>query len=117
MSGKANIGELVMPWLCHRDPERSLHFQGKTLPLCARCTGYYTGLFMTIILVVIFRYLIAIPVVVVIIILLLSILPMALDGMSQQFRMKMSNNYKRVVTGFICGIGNGYVIVWLLSKI
>jgi len=29
---------------CHRIPERSLHIDGRQLPLCARCTGIYLGL-------------------------------------------------------------------------
>jgi Predicted membrane protein (DUF2085) len=33
------IGSLV----CHQRPERSFHVFGVALPVCARCTGIYTG--------------------------------------------------------------------------
>ena len=29
--------------VCHQIPERSLHFGGQPLPLCARCTGTFLG--------------------------------------------------------------------------
>ena len=31
--------------VCHRMAERSLYFDGMQMPLCARCTGIYTGAF------------------------------------------------------------------------
>lgn len=31
--------------VCHRMAERSLFFDGMQMPLCARCTGIYTGVF------------------------------------------------------------------------
>ena len=29
--------------ICHQRPERSFHLWGAQLPVCARCTGLYTG--------------------------------------------------------------------------
>jgi uncharacterized membrane protein len=29
--------------VCHQRPERSFHFNGAQLPVCARCTGLYAG--------------------------------------------------------------------------
>jgi uncharacterized membrane protein len=34
-------------WVCHKIPERTLHTAGNALPVCARCTGVYTALFVT----------------------------------------------------------------------
>lgn len=31
--------------VCHRLPERSFFWDGRQMPLCARCTGLYTGAF------------------------------------------------------------------------
>jgi Predicted membrane protein (DUF2085) len=30
-------------FICHQLPERSFHFQGAQLPVCARCLGLYCG--------------------------------------------------------------------------
>jgi len=32
--------------LCHQMPERSFYLNGRQLPLCARCTGTYMGMFI-----------------------------------------------------------------------
>jgi len=29
--------------ICHQRPDRSFHYEGVQLPVCARCTGVYTG--------------------------------------------------------------------------
>lgn len=33
--------------VCHRLPERSFFWDGRQMPLCARCTGLYTGVFFS----------------------------------------------------------------------
>jgi uncharacterized membrane protein len=33
----------VGSFLCHQLPERSFHFRGAQLPVCARCVGLYVG--------------------------------------------------------------------------
>src|SRR6478672_3572793 len=33
----------VGSFLCHQLPERSFHFRGAQLPVCARCIGLYVG--------------------------------------------------------------------------
>lgn len=37
------IIEFLLSGVCHQLPERSLMYQGRTLPLCARCTGTFLG--------------------------------------------------------------------------
>ena len=39
--------------ICHQLPSRSFHLAGQALPVCARCTGIYTGFFAGIVLSVI----------------------------------------------------------------
>lgn len=34
----------LLSGICHQIPERSLHYQGQPLPLCARCTGVFVAL-------------------------------------------------------------------------
>ncbi len=36
--------DLAFVGMCHRIPERSLHFMGELMPLCSRCVGLATGL-------------------------------------------------------------------------
>jgi uncharacterized membrane protein len=40
------IGHVV----CHQNPERSLWIGGAPLPVCARCTGIYGGVFLALLL-------------------------------------------------------------------
>lgn len=35
--------------VCHRIPERSFSFGGQPLPLCARCTGTFSGILLTLV--------------------------------------------------------------------
>ena len=99
--------------LCHRNPERSLRVRGKTLPLCARCTGYYSGLFLGLIVSAFIGNVGKISSTQIVVIMIVATIPMAFDGLSQHFRVRMSNNYLRVSTGFIGGRGSGIGIVWL----
>jgi uncharacterized membrane protein len=38
----------LLSGICHQIPERSLHFQGQPLPLCARCTGVFVAVPMAV---------------------------------------------------------------------
>jgi len=96
--------------LCHQKPERSFFISGYQMPVCARCTGIYTGaLILTIIYPFLRRlkdkstpskyYLIA------------SLIPIALDGGTQLIGLRESFNELRFVTGFIFG---GILIFYLV---
>ena len=39
----AGVMYAVGSFICHQLPERSFHFQGAQLPVCARCLGLYSG--------------------------------------------------------------------------
>lgn len=39
----ANLIYRAFSFLCHQIPERSFHFEGHALSVCARCTGIYAG--------------------------------------------------------------------------
>ncbi|KUF34349.1 MULTISPECIES: DUF2085 domain-containing protein [Lysinibacillus] len=89
-------------FFCHQRPDRSFHYKGRKLPLCARCTGMAVGYLLSIILVILLGifdlWIIA-----------LLILPMAIDGTGQLFGKWTSNNNRRFLTGLIGGIGIIYI--------
>jgi len=83
---------------CHRIPERSFFWKGKQFPVCARCTGIHVGyLTFPFFLFSVFElnmwWTIAL------------ILPTFIDGVTQAFYQRKSNNFIRVTTGLLGGIG------------
>jgi uncharacterized membrane protein len=83
---------------CHRKPERSFFWKGKQFPVCARCTGIHIGyitfpLFMFNVFTLNIWWSIAL------------MLPTYIDGLTQAFFKRESNNILRVTTGIMAGIG------------
>jgi uncharacterized membrane protein len=78
-------------------PERSFFFKGRQFPMCARCTGIYVG------------YLIFIPVLffikINILFSLLAVAPTIIDGLTQAYCNRESNNVLRFATGILAGLG------------
>lgn len=85
--------------LCHHLPERSIHFLGLEKFLCARCLGIVLGYFIGFIL---YNSNIKVPLV----FSLIMIFPLIIDGLSQLFELRESNNKLRFGTGvlFMAGI-------------
>ena len=118
---KLKIERFCCKWLpiifgCHCKPERSFFYKGKQFPICARCTGELIG--------IIFGLLIPIVLLNNLNILGISsifenlkfygflLIPMLIDGFSQQLTSRESNNILRVITGFLFGFGiTGIVIL------
>ncbi len=99
-------------YICHRIPERSFFINGYQFPVCARCTGVY----LAVILYVIFAHYVAIRYTWTIFILaVICVIPMAVDGLTQLFELRLSNNTLRFVTGFLGGLG--LVIMFKIIKI
>jgi len=99
-------------WDCHRLPERSFFLRGRQLHVCARCTGIITGLILSILIV---------PLVM----LQINFWPaflgasiiLAVDGLSQLFKWRQSNNLLRFATGAIFGLlvlPSLFQLVWRL---
>lgn len=82
---------------CHQIPERSFSIKGKQFPVCARCTGAFIGYFVGGILFLFF----AIPLYIDILLCAL----MFVDWLIQRIGICESDNIRRVVTGFLCGLG------------
>lgn len=89
--------------LCHSFPERSFSYQGRYFGLCARCTTMYLGGVITLLT---FPFWVN----------SLSpfsafwggctlLIPGGIDGVTQMFGERESNNEIRAVTGFLLGIG------------
>lgn len=98
---------------CHRLPSRTLRFKGRYFPVCARCTGIYLGALFTLLLRYfpiltpskdLEKYLFFIP--------LILMIPTLVDGTTQLLRWRESNNFLRVVTGLLCGIGLGLILIY-----
>lgn len=92
----------IFKYLCHQRPDRSFFIRGHQFPLCARCTGLVLGTIFFCI------YSFLVPVFYSINLLIFSIiiqLPYILDGTTQYFGLRESNNILRFVTGFIGAVG------------
>jgi uncharacterized membrane protein len=98
---------------CHRMPERSFFYKGKQFPICARCTGIYIGYIAIFIFAIFLTY---IP-------LLWSLalmFPSIIDGLTQAFCNRESNNGLRLITGIMFGVGTsslGAILAEIISKL
>ena len=89
-------------YICHRIPERSFFIKGHQFPVCARCTGFYTGLLVYLIFNYFYKHPYSLSALIISMILMI---PVAIDGLTQYFGPRESNNTLRFITGFIGGIG------------
>jgi len=89
--------------VCHQRSERSLIIFGEKMAVCARCFGIYLGLLIGALLMPLynkieeprtldFRWA------------LLSLVPLAIDGVTQLAGLRESTNELRLVTGFLFGL-------------
>ncbi|NLL70549.1 MAG: DUF2085 domain-containing protein [Epulopiscium sp.] len=91
--------------ICHQLPDRSLKIGHSYLPLCARCTGIYIGVFVS------FIYLLLRkrwhgnrpPSYKVLCVLLLSYLPLLWDGATSYLGFRSTHNLIRLITGVLLG--------------
>lgn len=91
-------------------PERSFFVFGYQFPVCARCTGIMAGEIFSIPLFILFNQSIIVSI--------LLTIPMAVDGIMQYKTAYISNNLKRVVTGFLFGYGLFSIIIqWIVDFI
>lgn len=92
--------------ICHQLPSRTIYAQGMPLPLCARDTGIYLGVFTGTLFILLFRrfhcdrqpplpYAIA---------LCLLMLPMMVDGIGSYLGAFETNNTARLFTGVLFGV-------------
>lgn len=103
-----NIRNRIYKWLpiifgCHHRADRSFFFRGKQFPICARCTGEFLGIIISIICGFFFRLPLWLSIVI--------LLPMVIDGFIQLLTSYESDNTKRFITGFLFGFGLGMLFV------
>ena len=89
-------------YLCHRMPERSVFIKGHQFPVCARCTGFYTGLMVYLTVNLFYKHPYDWNMLFISMVLMV---PVAIDGFTQYFGPRESTNTLRFITGFIGGIG------------
>ena len=102
---------LLFRMMCHGRVERCFELFGVPMPICARCTGIYLGLFAGLIAFPVMRWLRERTMRV---IALLAIVPLGLDGVTQLLGFRESVNPLRVATGLIAGMAFG---LWILSAV
>jgi uncharacterized membrane protein len=84
--------------ICHRRADRSFKIFGHQSLLCSRCTGMCIGLIVAIVLSPIF---LLVPTM----FRLLFVIPLIVDGFTQLFGFRESNNVLRFITGLLFAIG------------
>ena len=93
--------------ICHRKPERSFFINNYQFPVCARCTGFYimllTYFVYTYFFYVNYNYFL-------ILFSTLLLITTIIDGTTQLKGLRESNNYLRLFTGLIGGLGLGIII-------
>lgn len=102
-----NPKNLLKVFICHRLPDRTFKINGHYFPVCSRCTGIYIGAFSYFIF-VFFNY-VQYNHIIISIALFLA-LPTFLDGLTQFFGYRESNNALRFSTGLFAGIGLGIIV-------
>ncbi|WP_066971457.1 DUF2085 domain-containing protein [Methanobrevibacter filiformis] len=87
---------------CHGKQERTFQIKGHYFPVCARCTGFYISITIYTILAIYlpFRYNTT-----TLIIAVCLLIPCGIDGTTQLFELRESNNILRLITGLSGGIG------------
>ena len=93
--------------ICHRLPDRTFNIRGHKFPVCARCTGFYIAAFSYFTYVYFFYVQYTIPL---ILIAFLMLIPTFIDGFTQLFNLRESNNILRLFTGLIGGLGLAILI-------
>lgn len=82
---------------CHCREERTLSYNGKKFPICARCTGELVGIIFGILANIYVKFSMYTY--------LILLIPMIMDGTIQLKTKYESTNRKRFITGFLFGYG------------
>jgi uncharacterized membrane protein len=107
------IFDLAGSLICHQLPERSLESGGIVLPVCARDTGIYTGIFTAFLFLLLFRRMRAQrpPGIAAAAIMCTLMIPMMLDGVLSYTGLIETNNTVRIFTGLLFGLPIPFLLV------
>ncbi|MEM2210788.1 MAG: DUF2085 domain-containing protein [Nitrososphaerales archaeon] len=85
----------------------TISFGSKSIKLCARCTGVILGFISLSILSINLNltFFFSLPITYQIILCILLAIPVILDWVTQSWRIRVSNNKLRLITGFSEGVG------------
>ena len=97
--------------VCHGIPSRCLTVWNVPMPICARCTAIYAGMLLSV---VVFAVMPRLPEIVARVSMFVAVAAMALDGVTQAFRLRESTNELRIITGLAFGIA---FCVWVLASV
>lgn len=107
----------LMRIICHQKPERSFYIFGKKFFLCTRCTGLYFGFLIFLILFFLFNWFQQISILKLTIIFLITITPLLIDGLTQLFYLRESNNSLRFLTGILAGFGIALIFAYIIRRL
>jgi len=85
---------------CHQMHERSLFFRGYQFPVCARCTGLFVGQAAGLAALLWF---INLDIKLVVLCAAVSVAALGIDGFFQFKGIWVSTNFRRFLTGILCG--------------
>lgn len=104
--------------ICHRLPEHSFHMSERTLPLCARCSGTFTGVMFGILASYRLGKRAGYPTLKVLLMLGILLFLFAVDGINSFFELSSGSilfyppqNWLRLVTGVGLGVGIGALLL------
>ncbi len=104
---------LLFRVMCHGIPSRCLTLWDVPMPICARCTAIYAGLFAGLMLFLVvrcgserwFRW-----------IALAAAMPLVIDGLTQATGLRESTNPFRLATGLIAGFFFGMCVLFAIEN-
>jgi uncharacterized membrane protein len=107
--------------VCHQLESHTLDFQGRLLPLCARCTGMYLGTLVSLVILQKRKHATSTPSKSLQGVLILFLIAFIVDGVNSTLgffssfpQLYTPNNWLRLTTGFMMGvvIANLLMVLW-----
>lgn len=101
--------------ICHQFPSRCFYVFGSNMGVCARCFSIYLTVFLCSIAFVFRDF--ELPFAKRLIVGCLLIAPLIIDGLTQYYGYRTSNNFIRCLTGAMCGLSVSVMLVQPYIKI